>query len=196
MGVTPLHGGYAHVDGLHANLAIPAGVAGTSVDAALLHRAAGRHGCVEICGRCAVVVVVAFVVVDGVFAHALHDGLLQLRGLKQRGAVGDTGERLVCLEDLPRHAHVDVLARLHVHPQPAQHDGNQPAGACPRNEVEVLAWLRYLVSLRCSPLGLDKGPVHQLLEDDEHRVPPHASAIWDPVSDCASSVMNLRILTE
>ena len=186
MGIAPLHCGYAHIDGRHANLAVPAGIAGASVHASLLQRTAGCHGRVEVCrGRESIVVVVAFVVIDSMLAYALHDGLLQLRCFEQGRSVGDTRECLVRLEDLPRHAHVYILASLHVHPQPPQHDGNQPTGARSRNEVEVLAWFRYLVSLRCSSLGLDKSPVHELLEDDKHRVPPHASAICDLVSDCA-----------
>jgi hypothetical protein len=46
-------------------------------------------------------------------------------------------------------------------------------------QVKMVAWFRNLISLRRSAFYFNKGPVHQLLEDNEHRVAPHAAAICD-----------------
>lgn len=121
--------------------------------------------------------VVPFVVVYGVFSHALHDGLLQLGCLEQSRSVRYARKCLVRLEHFSGHAHVDVFARLDVHSQPSQHNGDQASGAGARDEVEMFAWFRDFVSFRSPSFSLDKGSVHELLQYNEHGVAAHASAI-------------------
>jgi hypothetical protein len=161
----------------HANLAVPAGCTCASFHPGGECAARGHWGAQIGSGGHCVLAVVALVVVDGVFTHALHDCIFELGRLEQRVSVRDAGEGLVRLEDAFGHAHVDVFASVDVHAQASQHDGDQATGARASDEVEVVAWLRDFVSLRSPSLGLDEGAVHQLLEDDEHRVAAHTPTI-------------------
>ena len=124
--------------------------------------------------------IVPFILENGVFPHAIPDGFLQFRRLEQCRPVRYPGYCLVCFKDLPRHAYIDFLARFDIQPQSAQHNRNQPSGSSARNKIEILAWFRYLFSLRRPAFGLVVCLVHEFLQENEHRVAPHTSAIYAP----------------
>lgn len=127
------------------------------------------------------VAVVAFLVVDGMLPDSLLDGLFQLAGLEQRRSIWNAGDRLVCLKDHLGQANVQLLARLQVQAQPAEHDGDQPAGAGADDEVKVVAWLRDFVAAGGAAFDLDERAVHEFLDNDEHGVAANASSV------CASA---------
>lgn len=111
------------------------------------------------------------------FPHGFLDGLLKHGCLEQRRPIGYTDDSLIRLEHHPRHAYVELLARLQVEPEAAQHDGDEATRAGADNEIEVVAWFRYLVAPRSFAFDFDVGAVHQLLEDNDHGIAADPSTI-------------------
>jgi hypothetical protein len=72
------------------------------------------------------------------------------------------------LEDLVEQRSVGVDAFVDSHPQAAQHDRDEAAGAGSADHVEVLAWPRRRV-------GVDG--LHKLLEDHEQGQTAHAATV-------------------
>jgi hypothetical protein len=122
--------------------------------------------------------VVALRLITCMFTHGGSDSFLEFAGFEKCRAVGDACDRLVRLEHHPSHPDIEFLARFQVEAQAAEHDRNETAGAGPDDKVEVIAWLGNFGAAGCSPLHLDKCAVHELLDDDEHRVPTHTTAIY------------------
>ena len=132
-------------------------------------RAASFHGSVQ--------VVVALIIINGVVADAFADCIFKPASLEQCALERDAGKGFVGFEDTLRHAHINVLAGLDVHSQTAKHDSDQAAGTGANDEVEVVARLGDFMSLGCPSLDLHESSVHELLQQDEHRIAADASAI-------------------
>jgi hypothetical protein len=95
------------------------------------------------------------------FAHQFLEGLFESRCLEQRLFQRQPRDRLVRLENSLGNLYVDIFARLQIHPEPTEHDRNEPAyvnlratpsdrmgrrGVLPSgpntgDQVEVVAWL-------------------------------------------------------
>lgn len=118
------------------------------------------------------------------FGNNFLDRPLQLRCAEPRPDVGPEGEGVPVEDgtalgkDTAHHFHIDFYAFLDGHLQPAQHDGNQPAGAGAPDHVEPVAWLGRVA-------GVDGDLLHELLEDVERRQAPHAAAVEAEELECA-----------
>ena len=109
--------------------------------------------------------------------HTLAYCLFQLGCLEQCRSIGDASDRLVRLEHVSRHFSVDVLAGFDIETKATKHEGDEAAGAGSGDQVEVVAWFGNLLLLGCFAFAFDICPVHELLEDDEHREASDAAAI-------------------
>jgi hypothetical protein len=111
-------------------------------------------------------------------SDARPDSLFELAGLEKCRAIRYSGDGLVRLEHDAGQSHVELLAGLEVQSEPAEHNSYQAASAGADDEVKMVAWLWDLVATRRAPFRFDKGAVHKLLDNDEHGIAAHTTAIF------------------
>ena len=121
--------------------------------------------------------VISLRLVHCMFPHTFPDRLLELRGLEQSRAVGNTSDGLVGLEYFASHAYVYFFASLEIQAEATEHQGDQAASAGTGDQVEVIARFGNLVSTWRLAFAFNISAVHEFLEENKHRVATNTTAI-------------------
>lgn len=113
----------------------------------------------------------------GMFPHTFADRLLELRGLEQSRAIGNTSDGFVGLKYFAGHTHIYLLASLEIQAEATEHQRNQAASAGTCNQVEVITRFGNLVATRRLAFAFNISAVHEFLKENKHGVATNTTAI-------------------